>query len=288
MRGLIISLFGIVGVFCFSVLMFSSNNLSFFWLFLELATLCAIPLFFLSGEGGVLVGLFNYIVISSISSSLMLCGILSGELLALLVVGLLLKFGLFPFWGWVYKVGLGSNWLVLWVVSTFLKSPVFLFPFFLSCGGYSLVNYVCCITFLGLSVLFWLYSLNWYACWCHMMLSSSAALVAMSGVLAADVLAAIFFVYCVWCSLVVVFFSFYEYDFLGGLGYYFWFCFLLISMPVSISIFYKLVMAVGIYSCWFVVLCCWVIYSVSEQFYLLKFVMSFSLPKASGWFVSEV
>lgn len=115
-----------------------------------------------------------------------------------------------------------------------------------------------------------------------MMLSSSAALVAMSGVLTADVLASIFFVYCIWCSLVVVFFAFYEDGFMGGLGYYFWFCFLLISMPVSVSIFYKLVMVVGMYSCWFAVLVCWVIYSVSEQFYLLKFVMRFSLPKASG------
>nr|WRY69454.1 NADH dehydrogenase subunit 2 [Hypoderaeum conoideum] len=288
MRGLAVSLFGVVGVAAFSVLMFSSNNLSFFWLFLELTTLCVIPLFFLWGDDGVLVGLFNYIVVSSVSSSLMLCGILSSELIFLLILGLLLKFGLFPFWGWVYKVGMGSNWLVLWAFSTFLKSPVFFFPFFLSCGGYSLVNYVCCVTFWGLAVLFWLYSVNWFACWCHMMLSSSAALVVMSLVLSSDVLFMIFFVYCLWCSLVVVFFSFYEGEFLGGLGYYFWFCFLLVSMPVSLSIFYKLVMVSGIYSCPFIVLCSWVLYSLSEQFYLLKFVMSFSLPKASGRFVSEV
>nr|YP_010528193.1 NADH dehydrogenase subunit 2 [Echinoparyphium aconiatum]UXW64387.1 NADH dehydrogenase subunit 2 [Echinoparyphium aconiatum] len=288
MRGLIISLFGVMGVICFSLLMFSSNNLSFFWLFLELSTLCVIPMFFLYGEEGVLTGLFNYIVVSSISSSLVLCGVLSGELLFLLIVGLLLKFGLFPLWGWVYKVGLGSNWLVLWVISTFLKSPVLLFPFFLSCGGYGLVNYICCVTFLGLAVLFWLYSLNWFACWCHMMLSSSAALVAMSLVLTADVLISIFFIYCLWCSLVVLFFYYYSDGFIGTLGYYFWFCFLLVSMPLSVSIFYKLVMVSGVYSCWFAVLFCWVVYSVSEQFYLLKFIMSFSLPKMSACFVSEV
>nr|QBF03691.1 NADH dehydrogenase subunit 2 [Echinostoma sp. JM-2019] len=288
MRGGVVSLFGIVGVVCFSFLMFGANNFSFFWLFLELTTLCVMPMFFLWGEEGILSGLFNYIVVSSISSSLVLCGIFEKELLFLLVMGLLLKFGLFPLWGWVYKVALNSNWLVVWAISTFLKTPVFFLPFFLSCGGYTMVNYICCLTFLGLGVLFWLYNFNWFCCWCHMMLSSSAALVAMSFVLSSEILFFVFVVYCVWCSFVVMFFYFYEDSSVGGLGYYFWFCFLLVSMPVSVSMFYKLVMVSGIFSCWFVVLVCWVLYSISEQFYLLKFVMSYSLPKSSGGFIVGV
>nr|QEG55046.1 NADH dehydrogenase subunit 2 [Echinostoma miyagawai] len=289
MWGVIVSVFSVVGLFCFSLLMFGANGLSFFWLFLELATLCVIPLFFCLGDDdSVLSGLFNYIVVSSISSSLLLCGILSGELLYLLVLGLLLKFGLFPLWGWVYKVFLGSNWVVIWSISTFLKSPVFFFPFLLSCGGYDLVSYICCLTFIGLGVLFWLYSFSWYACWCHMMLSSSAALVVMSFFLSSEVLAFIFFIYFVWSSGVVYFFYTYDDFMLGGVGYYFWFCFLLVSMPVSFSIFYKLVMAVGVFSCGFLIVSCWVLYSISEQFYLLKFLMSYVLPKSSGGFVLSV
>nr|YP_009467182.1 NADH dehydrogenase subunit 2 [Artyfechinostomum sufrartyfex]APX55331.1 NADH dehydrogenase subunit 2 [Artyfechinostomum sufrartyfex]ARH10830.1 NADH dehydrogenase subunit 2 [Artyfechinostomum sufrartyfex] len=287
-RGVAIAVLGVLGVLSFSILIFSANGLSFFWLFLELATLCVIPTFFLGTGDSVLSGLFSYIVVSSVSSSLILCGMISGELLFLLVVGLILKFGLFPLWGWVYKVVLNSNWLVVWSLSTFLKSPVLFFPFFLSCGGCSFVNYVCCFTFIGLAVLFWLYSLNWYTCWCHMMLSSSAALVAMSLVLSSEVLFFIFFIYCLWCSCVVLFFCLYDDASVGGLGYYFWFCFLLVSIPVSVSLFYKLLMVVGMYSCWFFVLACWVVYSISEQFYLLKFVMSFSLPKSGGSFVSVV
>nr|YP_009236162.1 NADH dehydrogenase subunit 2 [Fascioloides magna]AMF83646.1 NADH dehydrogenase subunit 2 [Fascioloides magna] len=280
MRGIVIGGFSVVGLMGFSLLIFSSANLSFFWLFLELVTLSTVPLFFLGGGLGCLSGLFNYIVISGISSSLILCGVLSSDLLFVLVLGLLFKFGLFPLWGWVYGVSLSSNWLVVWSLSTFLKAPVFFLPLFLASGGYSLVNVLCCLSFLSLSILFWVYSFGWFHCWCHMMLSSSAALVAMCLVLSSDVLLFIFLVYCVWGSFVILFFSSCgEGGGVFGLWGYYFFCFLLLSIPVSFSIFYKLVMVSGMFSCWFVVLVSWVIYSVSEQVYLLKFVMSFDLPK---------
>lgn len=113
-----------------------------------------------------------------------------------------------------------------------------------------------------------------------MMLSSSAALVAMSFVLSSDVLLLVFFVYCVWGSFVIRFLGCCSGSWFGSVWGYFFFCFLLLSIPVSLSIFYKLVMASGIFSCWFIVLVSWVIYRVSEQCYLLKFVMRFDLPKS--------
>nr|AHW40482.1 NADH dehydrogenase subunit 2 [Fasciola sp. GHL-2014] len=280
MRGVVIASFGGLGLVVFSVLVFSVGNLSLFWLFLELSTLSVVPLFFLFGNPWCLSGLFNYIIASSVSSSLVLCGIMSSSLLFMLIIGLLLKFGLFPLWGWVYNVSLSSNWLVVWSLSTFLKAPIFFLPFFLAGGGCFLVNILCCLSFLGLSVLFWFYTYSWFYCWCHMMLSSSAALVAMSFVLSSDVLFLVFFVYCLWGSFVIGFLSCCSESWFGGVLGYFFFCFLLLSIPISFSIFYKLVMVSGIFCCWFAVLVSWVVYSVSEQCYLLKFVMSFDLPKS--------
>lgn len=109
MRGYLISFLGTIGVVVFSVLLFFSSNLSFFWLFLELGTLCLVPLFFLYGGLDRLRSLFSYLVVSRISSSLIVCGILSGEIPIFLVLGLLIKFGLFPFYGWIYKIITQSN-----------------------------------------------------------------------------------------------------------------------------------------------------------------------------------
>lgn len=156
-RGLFVSLISVLGLVLFCVLMFMADSVSMFWLFLELCTLSLIPAFFVSGGSGLLVGLFRYIVVSSISSSLILCGVLCEGLLFMLMWGLLVKFGLFPFFGWVYGVRLKSNWLVVWGLSTFLKFPVFFLPFFLRLGLMDVTVSVCCLTLLFLSVLFWVY-----------------------------------------------------------------------------------------------------------------------------------
>lgn len=66
---------------------------------------------------------------------------------------------------------------------------------------------------------------------------------------------------------------------LGSLGFCFLFCFLLVSFPLSLSVFYKLLMGSCIFSCSFVVFLCWVLYSLSEQFYLVKFVIGAEIPK---------
>nr|YP_009261933.1 NADH dehydrogenase subunit 2 [Echinochasmus japonicus]AKL39061.1 NADH dehydrogenase subunit 2 [Echinochasmus japonicus] len=293
MRGLFIGLLSLGGLISFCFLMFVSDSVSLFWLFLELCTLSLIPSFFMANEYISLVGLFNYIIVSSISSSLILCGILCEGLLFMLIVGLLVKFGLFPFLGWVYSVCLNSNWFVVWGVSTFLKFPLFFLPFFLSFGGLESVFVVSCVTLVLLSVLFWVYSYSWYGCWCHMMLSSSACLVASSLVVSSELILYLFLVYCVWCSLVILFLALYGFDgqmgvSSGGVGYYLFFCLLLLSFPFSFSVFYKLLLSVVMFSCGLAVMVCWVLYSISEQFYLLKYLMSCSVPKSLFGVVSVV
>lgn len=63
------------------------------------------PAFFIySSDPGIYRRLFNYIVVSGVSSSLIVCGFLFEGLLSLTVWGFLVKFGVFPFIGWVYTV----------------------------------------------------------------------------------------------------------------------------------------------------------------------------------------
>lgn len=113
-----------------------------------------------------------------------------------------------------------------------------------------------------------------------MMLVSRASLVVMRLVLSVSSLFYLFFVYVVWARMVVGFFRVRgEEMVLKGLGFCFLFCFLLVSFPLSVSVFYKLLMGSCIFSCSFIVFLCWVLYSLSEQFYLVKFVIGREVPK---------
>lgn len=116
------------------------------------------------------------------------------------------------------------------------------------------------------------------------MLSSRACLVSACLVVSLDLVLYLLVIYVLWCRLVILFLSVYcgsgfmSLD-ASGLGFYFFFCVLLVSFPLSFSIFYKLFMSVVIFSCGFGVLFCWVLYRISEQFYLLKYLMSCGVPK---------
>lgn len=69
------------------------------WLFIELASLSLIPSFFMYGGSEGLSGLFRYIVVSSVASSFMVCALVLRDLLIFFYLGLLIKFGVFPFFG---------------------------------------------------------------------------------------------------------------------------------------------------------------------------------------------
>nr|YP_010514538.1 NADH dehydrogenase subunit 2 [Diplodiscus mehrai]UXL86269.1 NADH dehydrogenase subunit 2 [Diplodiscus mehrai] len=289
MRGYLISLLSIAGVVFFSFCLFFSSNLSFFWLFLELGTLCLIPCFFMGGGLQGLSSLFSYLVVSSVSSSFIVCGVLFQGLFVFMLVGLLIKFGIFPFFGWVYKVVTGSNWWVVWGFSTMLKSPFLFFCYFVSSGEVVLVNYLCCLTFLVCSFFFWLYSLDWFFCWTHMMLVSSGSLVAMAFVLSYDTLLFLFLVYIFWGTCVILFFGYVGRGMsLSSVGLCFVFSVLVVSWPLSLAVFYKLLMGSCIFACSFVVFAGWVVYTVSEQFYLLKYLMGVEIPKSLGGMLSVV
>lgn len=280
MRGYFIFFFRALGLALFSVLLFRSSNLFVVWLFLELCVLFLVPMFFLKSEFLKLCGLFKYLIVSSISSSFLIAGILFEPFLWFIVLGLLIKFGIFPFIGWVYRVIKNSNWYVVWGLSTFLKVPFFIIPFFLMGEGSYVVYFLCAVSFFLLSLLFWTYTISWRTCWSHMMLSSSASLIAMSFGQGLDRLLPFFFVYFVWSSLCIIFISYQEDFMLARLGSFFLYVFFLVSFPISFSIFYKLLRTAYMFSCYFYVFFAWVVYTISEQFYLLKFLIDTNVPRS--------
>ncbi len=109
MRGYITRGVSICAVLVFCACLFMADGFSLFWLFLELATLSLVPAFFLRRDSKCLDSLFSYLVVSSISSSFIVCGFLFEGVLGFMLLGFLIKFGVFPFFGWVYKVVLGSK-----------------------------------------------------------------------------------------------------------------------------------------------------------------------------------
>nr|YP_010401650.1 NADH dehydrogenase subunit 2 [Cryptocotyle lingua]UQU69048.1 NADH dehydrogenase subunit 2 [Cryptocotyle lingua] len=283
MRGVVLSTFSVFWVLFFSVVLFFSDNLLMFWLFLELATLGLIPSFFLYLDSGVLGSLFSYIIISGVSSSLIISGLLFDSFFFFAVLGLFIKFGLFPFLGWVYIVVINSNWLVVWGLSTVLKSSFLFFSFFLSNGWESSLVELCCIfTFFFVGVLFWVYTNDWTYYWCHVMISSSAALVVMAIEISVDVLVWLFMVYLAWSTLVIYLLSYFDSMEVKTSAFFFFCVFLLVSFPGSLAIFYKLIIGISIYSCGLLVFLSWVFYNISEQFFLVKYLISIGIPR-SEW-----
>nr|UFJ44424.1 NADH dehydrogenase subunit 2 [Glypthelmins sp. LW2G] len=280
MRGYVVFTLSFFGLLGFSILLFTASNLFLFWLFLEMCSLCLVPLFFLGSDPLCLKGLFSYLVVSSISSSFMICGIICEGVLFLLVLGLLIKFGVFPFMGWVYSVINNSNWYVVWGLSTLLKSPFFAFAFFLVGEGLGVIQLVAVLSFIVLSILFWVYTYSWESCWCHMMLSSSASLIVMVSHQSLEALMVFFVIYLLWATLCIIFMSSQGSLGLTSVVSFFVYVFLLLSFPFSFSIFYKFYLSGCMFSCGSLVFFFWVFYAVSEQVYLLKFLIDCNVPRS--------
>lgn len=113
MRGVFFPLFSFFGVVLFSVGLFSRSSFFELWIFLELVSLCLIPSFFVRRGLLLMESLFNYLIFSSVSSSLLVVGVLCEDCFLFVILGLFIKFGVFPFSGWVYSVVCKSKWAVV-------------------------------------------------------------------------------------------------------------------------------------------------------------------------------
>lgn len=128
-----------------------------FWVFLELCGMSIIPSFFYSkslGVQGFYSSLLSYIVMSGLSSVLLVSGIIINELYFFVVIGFLVKFGLFPFSLWVYRVFSGRNWVFIFFLRVILKFPIIFFCYLLNNKFVSVIYYDCALTVLVCSALF--------------------------------------------------------------------------------------------------------------------------------------
>nr|UFQ89052.1 NADH dehydrogenase subunit 2 [Serendip sp. MZUSP 7987] len=258
------------------------DNLLSFWVFLELCGMSIIPSFFYCSNSslqGFYSSLLSYVVMSGLSSVLLVTGIVINGLYFFILLGFIVKFGLFPFSLWVYRVFAGSNWIFIFLLSVVVKFPILFFCYLLN-NGFTLVVYAdCFFTILMCSCFFWFLSQSWEFIWCHISLSSVSTL--MVACLCSDfgVSSFIYFYYFFWAGLCI--FYFFLLSDSDGLKNGFWFyCFLLLITPLSLPLFYKLSVCLAIVYSSFYILLIWSVYSFSEQFFLYKL--------GSDYFYSDV
>lgn len=243
-----------------------------FWMFLELCGLSLVPSFFYNSDGSVsrfYGSLLSYIVMSGLSSVLMVSGLLFKELYYFVFAGFRVKFGLFPFSLWVYRVFSCSNWVFIFLLRVVLKFPVLFFCFLFQLCVFKFVFIDCFLTMVICGVLFWFFSPSWNYVWCHISLSSVSTLIVACFCSDADICFFIYFYYFVWGVFCVIYFRVVDRYF--GINKYFWvYCFLLLITPISFPLFYKLGVSLAIFYSSVYILVGWCIYSFSEQFFLYK------------------
>nr|BDI27945.1 NADH dehydrogenase subunit 2 [Cylindrotaenia sp. MN-2022] len=248
------------------------DSLISFWVFLELCGLSIIPTFFYSGGSGVYgfySALLSYVIMSGVSSVLVVSGILISSLYIFIFLGFVMKFGLFPFSMWVYRVFSGGGWLLIFLLSVVMKFPILFFCFLLQHECYAMVYVDCFFTILMCSAFMWLISQSWEYVWCHVSLSSVSTLMVACFCSSASLCFFIYFYYFFWGSASI--FYFYSVGYMGGAFSNFWvYCFLLLVTPLSVPLFYKLGVCIAIFYSSFYVLLVWGVYSFSEQVFLYK------------------
>nr|UFQ88620.1 NADH dehydrogenase subunit 2 [Anthocephalum sp. LRP 10375] len=256
----------------FCVLCAIVDNLLSFWVFLELCGMSLIPSFFYisnSSLQGFYSALLSYVVMSGLSSVFLVSGLIIPGLYYFILFGFLVKFGMFPFSLWVYRVFSGSNWLFIFFLSVVSKFPILFFCYLMRSGVESLVYTDCFVTILLCSCFFWLFSQSWEVVWCHISLSSVSTLLVACFCGDFVISCFIYFYYFIWASFCLFYFYFLS-DCEGVKNGFWWYCFLLLVTPLSLPLFYKLSVCVSILYSSLYLLFIWSVYSFSEQFFLYK------------------
>lgn len=249
------------------------DSLIRFWVFLELCGLSIIPCFFCwqwSSVRGFYNSLLTYIIMSGLSSVLLVRGVLFSGLYYFVFGGFVLKFGLFPFRFWVYRVFRGSKWVFIFFLSVVLKFPVLFFCFLFQKANLGIVLGDCALTVLMCGFFIWFFTFSWEFLWCHLSLSSVATLVAACFCTDVWLCFFIYGYYFVWALLCVVYFNEVGRDYWTFSTEFWVFCFLLLVTPLSLPLFYKLGVCLALFYSSFYLLFVWCVYRFSEQFFLYK------------------
>lgn len=258
------------------------DKLVSFWVFLELCGLSIIPSFFYSRGRriyGFYSSLLTYVIMSGVSSVLLVSGVLFSRLYYFIFFGFLIKFGLFPFSLWVYRVFRESKWFFIFFLSVVLKFPILFFCYLYQKFRLYLLYGDCILTMLMCRFFFWFFSNDWEFIWCHISLSSVSTLLIACFCSDTNLCFFIYFYYVFWAIFCIIYFNYVREE-KSFTGKFWFFCFLLLVTPVSLPLFYKLSVCSAIFYSSFYVLFVWSLYSFSEQFFLYKL--------ASNYFYSDI
>lgn len=248
------------------------DNLLRFWVFLELCGMSIVPAFFYSSNSslhGFYGALMSYVVMSSVSSFLMATGLLISGLYIFVLLGFLVKLGLFPFSLWVYRVFSKRNWFFIFLLRVVMKFPILFFCYLLQGKYTSVVYFDCMITILMCSMFMWLFRQSWEFIWCHISISSVSTL--LVACFCTDFLycSLVYGYYFIWASFTLYYFFCLSHS--DSFKFKFWvYCFLLLITPLSLPLFYKLGVCFSIVYSSLYVLLVWSLYRFSEQFFLYK------------------
>nr|UFQ88536.1 NADH dehydrogenase subunit 2 [Rhinebothrium sp. 3 DJM-2021] len=262
------------------------DNLLSFWVFLELCGMSLVPAFFYSSNSslqGFYSSLLSYVVMSGLSSVLLVGGLVVKDFYFFILAGFMVKFGLFPFSLWVYRVFSGSNWVFIFLLSVVSKFPILFFCYLLSSNVDLVIYWDCFMTILMCSCFFWLFSQSWEFVWCHISLSSVSTLLVACFCSDFAVSSFIYFYYFMWASFCIVYFYLLS-GVEGVKNGFWWYCFLLLITPLSLPLFYKISVCLALVYSSFYLLVIWSVYSFSEQFFLYKLGSDFFYSSVyNGW-----
>nr|BAV82954.1 NADH dehydrogenase subunit 2 [Schistosoma margrebowiei] len=259
-----------------SLLTLISGDILMFWLFLELSSLSMVPCLLYCSSISLSESLINYIFAISVSSSMMLVGLVYSDFFLFFFFGFIIKFGVFPFVLWVYSVFYySSSWLVCWCISLLMKVPLLGVCYFVYGFNYFVLDFCVILGLLFSGLMFWFYSVNWFNIWTHMVVSSSSLMMYVLCLLGVDDFMFIFILYLFWGTGVLVYFGLFG----GFFGYIVW----LISVPFSFSFIYKVVFSYYLVGLSFYILMFWFVYCFLEQLYLFKWLASNKVVKLT-WF----
>nr|YP_009689308.1 NADH dehydrogenase subunit 2 [Postharmostomum commutatum]QEL51324.1 NADH dehydrogenase subunit 2 [Postharmostomum commutatum] len=294
----------VASVVFFSISVFYSEDLLYFWLFIELGGLSLIPCLYVELRGSLrpwrehklASAALSYVIVLSIASSLLLAGIIVNELIFFLLLGFIIKFGVYPFSGWVINVFCSSKSLpVILCMSVFLKFPLLCMSYILSLtslqglnGVSPVLSLLCGATFVYMTIKFFTSVVNLYECWACMMISSSAALLYLSVIVPMSMLVSLFVVYSGWAFLVVASLFWFNLSLTLSEGvsrrwFIFMYSVVYLATPLSLVLFYKFFISWCMLSGSSLVLFSWCVNSIAEQWWLMRYLVGVYAAGKRSW-----
>nr|YP_010015768.1 NADH dehydrogenase subunit 2 [Thaparocleidus varicus]QOI72765.1 NADH dehydrogenase subunit 2 [Thaparocleidus varicus] len=242
-----------------------------FWLSLELAMLLLIPCFFYyNSNNNVYLSLLNYVIIASLSSCLLISGLLVGLNEWFLLASFIIKVGLFPFYNWFFYLINNLNWFMIFSLAVVSKIVFFYFlNFSFSSNILNFVLLYFTVNFLVLSLLISYMVFDIKSFYIFSSISSSILFLYLLFFGSSLSLYTLYAVYFIISCFVLISFYFFCFNHVNIVSL----C-LVLGVPFSLYIFYKgfsILFLLPFNNYLFILF--WILYSILEQIILFNILL---------------